>query len=327
MAVRIILLIFLLASVQSKADISITGSASVNYTSVTSSAAIEIMGSSSSASFVEFETYTTSTQGSSTTNTTLYTAVGSNKYKNMGVDLFIAPALLVNLIPGDMYFDVSVLDSKSSYKTLSIPPCCSSIAANLFSKPTIESDKNISILFNKKIKNSDYYLTGSYQNINSSRQSILPAKEDLMIGCISCINTVDRDKMIERYARLGFGLEKAINPNYSLYAQTAYIQMYLEYLVNSSALDLPFPKLSQNYEGIVNTFGVKIYPYKDLMIDINRDVFNLNGVNAPDKDSVKFLHKINNSLSIGFGYSDSKYVDVYSEVKSAEKSLLFRINF
>jgi len=274
MTVRIILLILLLSSAQSKADISITGTASVNsYTSINSSTTFEFMGSSSSASFVEFETYTTSTQGINTTNTTLYTAAGSNKYKNMGVDLFIAPALLVNLIPGDTYFDISVLDSKSSYKTLSIPPCCSSVTTNLFSKPTIESDKNISILFNKKIKGSDYYLTGSYKNINSSRHSILPTKSDLMIGCISCVNTVDKDKMTERYAGLGLGFEKIINSNYSLYAQAAYTQMHLEYIINSSTLELPFPKLSQNYEGSVNTFGIKIYPYKDFMIDINKDVW------------------------------------------------------
>lgn len=321
-----LLCLITLIPIYSKADISITGATSF-VTSVSSSTSFEFMESSSSAQFVSFDTYTTSDSESITSNSHFYTLPGNNKFTNMDRDLFIIPALLVNLIPGGMYFDISTSNTNSNYKTLSIPPCCSSITPNLLRKPTIDSDKSLSLLFNKKIKDSGYYLTGSYQNIKSSRQSIFPTKEDLMIGCVSCVNMVDRDEMTEKYSRLGLGFEKLINSNYSLYAQIAYTQIYLEYIVNSSTLDFPFPKLSQNYEGSVNTYGIKVYPFKDFMVDINKDIFNLNGVSAPDKSSINFLHKINKNLSMGLGYSDSKYIDTYSEVKSSEKSLIFRIEF
>ena len=313
---------------QSKADISITGAANVNYTSVNSSTSFEFMGSSSSAEFVTFETYTTTSPNVVTTNTTLYNTLNTdNKFKDMGRDLLLVPALLTNLFPGDVYFDIEGSKNSSTYEALLIPPCCSIVDVSLFAKPTIDSDSNYSVLFNKKIDKSGYFLTGSYQQIKSSRPSILPTSENLMTGCISCVNTVDRDKMTEKYARLGLGFEKLINSNYSLYAQIAYTQMYLEYVINSSTLTLPMPKLAQSFEGAINTVGVKIYPYKDFTIDINRDIFNLNGANAPDKNNVKFIHKVNSNLSIGFGYSNSEYIDTYSNVKNNEKSLLMRMNF
>ena len=300
----ILVFIALFVSVQSNADISITGSAKIKYID-------------SESSLVD-----------STNVSTNFLQTDAVRDKHLARDLFVIPALLTSLFPGELYFDISKARSKSSFEALLIPPCClSQIPLNLSHKPTIESDKNLSILFNKTIDNSPFYITGSYQKIDSSRQSIFPSRADLEIGCLSCVNLIDRDIMRERESRLGFGFKKAISPIYSVYVSTAYTNLYLEYIPNGGTLDFLIPNLSQKAEGRVETYGVNVYPYKDFMIDISKDIYNLNNLDVPDKRVIKLVYKINNTISIGLDQTYSEYENIYQKGNTTEESLFLRTKF
>ena len=308
--IRIILLLTLFVSIQSQADISITGAATVNY--------------SNTNSIVVVNPYPSIDE--------------QNIDKNMDRDFVLIPLLLSSLFPSDSYVDIATLKTSSNTEVIFIPQCCTTYVQPLYSTlPSATSDDSWSIAFNKSIGNTPYYITGDYQSTNSSRPSILPSYEDLIIGNLLSVNTVDRDIIKTKTGNLGIGVTHSISPTSSVYASTAYSKLHSSYTIIHTrpqyAVDMGLSYLYSwqlpafKHEGRKDIFGVKFKPVNNLTVDISKEIFHLNNVNLPSFESIKLIHKIDNRISIGFNHKSSEYTDKYYKNTHTEKSVFLRISF
>ena len=259
--IRIILLLTLFVSIQSQADISITGAATVNY--------------SNTNSIVVVNPYPSIDE--------------QNIDKNMDRDFVLIPLLLSSLFPSDSYVDIATLRTSSNTEVIFIPQCCSTNVQPLYSTlPSATSDDSWSIAFNKSIGNTPYYISGDYQSTNSSRPSILPSYEDLIIGNLLSVNTVDRDIIKTKTGNLGIGVTHSISPTSSVYASTAYSKLHSSYTIIHTrpqyAVDMGLSYLYSwqlpafKHEGRKDIFGVKFKPVNNLTVDISKEIFHLNNV-------------------------------------------------
>jgi len=306
------LLLTLFVSIQSQADISISGSAKVNVTN---------------------------TESISTSSVSISGATDAqNLDNNMDRDFVLIPLLLSSLFPGNSYVDIATLKTSSNTEVIFIPQCCSTNVQSLYSTlPSATSDDSWSIAFNKSIGNTPYYITGDYQSTNSSRPSILPSYEDLIIGNLAGVNRVDRDIIKTKTGNLGVGVTHSISPTSTVYASTAYSKLHSSYTVVHTrpqyAVDMGLSYLYNfqlpvfKHEGRKDIFGVKFKPVNNLTVDISKEIFHLNNVNLPSFESIKLIHKIDNRISIGFNHKSSEYTDKYYKNTHTEKSVFLRIGF
>ena len=327
------LLLTLFVSIPSQADISISGSAKVNVTNAESISTSSV--SISGATVVT--TNTTSIDNTTTVNFNSSTDA-QNLDNNMDRDFVLIPLLLSSLFPGDSYVDIATLKTSSNTEVISIPQCCTTYVQPLYSTlPSTTSDDSWSVAFNKSIGNTPYYITGDYQSTNSSRPSILPSYEDLIIGNLAGVNRVDRDIIKTKTGNLGVGVTHSISPTSTVYASTAYSKLHSSYTVVHTrpqyAVDMGLSYLYNfqlpvfKHEGRKDIFGVKFKPVNNLTVDISKEIFHLNNVDLPSFESIKLIHKIDNRISIGFNHKSSEYTDKYYKNTHTEKSVFLRIGF
>ena len=131
------LLLTLFVSIQSQADISISGSAKVNVTNTESisTSSVSISGATVVA------TSTTSIDNTTTVNFNSSTDA-QNLDNNMDRDFVLIPLLLSSLFPGDYYVDIATLKTSSNTEVISFPQCCATSIQPLYS--TLPSTKSCS---------------------------------------------------------------------------------------------------------------------------------------------------------------------------------------
>lgn len=302
---KTVLCIFILLSQAANADISISGSAQVNVTSTAS---------------VNFDSLINA----------------RNIDKNMDRDFVLIPLLLSSLFPGDAYIDITTSKTSSDTEIISIPQCCTTSIQPLYSTlPSATSDKSWGVLFNKSIGNTPYYITGDYQRTISSRPSVLPSYEDLIIGNLGGINTIDRDIIKTKTGNIGVGVTHSVSPTSTVYASTSYSKLHSLYTINHTLPDYvseygntflwQLPAFKS--EGRKDTVGLRLKLANNLTVDISKEIFHLNNINLPAFESIKLIHKIDNRMSIGFSHKSSKYIDRYFQNTYTEKSVFLRIGF
>ena len=333
------LCIFTLLSHAANADISITGSAQANVTNVnsvsTSTSSISISGGTLATATTV--TTTVDNIATSTASVNFNSSINArNIDKNMDRDFVLIPLLLSSLFPGDAYIDITTSKTSSDTELISIPQCCATVIQPLYSTlPSAASDDSWGVSFNKSIGNTPYYITGGYQRTTSSRPSLFPSYEDLIIGNLGSANTVDRDIIKTNTGSLGLGVTHSISPKSTVYASTSYSKLHSLYTIVYTIPDyvseygnmLSWQLPAFRYEGRKDTVGLRFKPTNNLTVDISKEIFHLNNIDLPSFENIKLIHKIDNRISIGFSHKSSEYVDRYYKNSYTEKSAFLRIGF
>jgi hypothetical protein len=237
-------------------------------------------------------------------------------------DFVLLPLFISTLFDGEVYLDYGEVRS--------------AINVDFYGEnsPTIVDrsvDKNRFISFNKEIKNTHYNITGAYHEIDSSSPSVVPSDADLAIGCLSCVNTVDRDVFKDSQGSIGIGATYNISPKSSVYGLISYMEMNIDYYLRGAGVQLSNSFTDWHFrissKGRVDKIGIVHSLFDDLSLDISRTQYHLNTFNLPTKKGVKLVYDVSNEISIGYEYDVSKSSNQYFDAELVNKSLFLRTKF
>jgi len=303
-------------SLQTIADISISGSASGSITSVDSSSSssainLEVTGISGDTATVD--------NNNSQSSTLFFSTEEGDDFLD---DFILLPLFISTLFDGDTHIDYG--ETKSTLN----------ITASSENSPTVvdrDIDSNKFISFNKRFKNTPYNITGTYYEIDSSSPSVIPSNADLAIGCLSCINTVDRDIFKDRRGIIGIGATYSASPKSSVYGLISYMEMNVDFYLRGAGVQLSNSLTNWHFrissEGRVDKVGVIYSLSDDLSLDISETRYHLNTFDLLKKKGVKLIHNTSDKISIGYEYDTSKSSDQYYKTKLTNKSLFIRTKF
>jgi hypothetical protein len=273
-------------SLQTIADISISGSASGSITSVDSSSSssainLEVTGISGDTATVD--------NNNSQSSTLFFSTEEGDDFLD---DFILLPLFISTLFDGDTHIDYG--ETKSTLN----------ITASSENSPTVvdrDIDSNKFISFNKRFKNTPYNITGTYYEIDSSSPSVIPSNADLAIGCLSCINTVDRDIFKDRRGIIGIGATYSASPKSSVYGLISYMEMNVDFYLRGAGVQLSNSLTNWHFrissEGRVDKVGVIYSLSDDLSLDISETRYHLNTFDLLKKKGVKLIHNTSDKIS------------------------------
>ena len=232
------------------------------------------------------------------------------------------PLFISTLFDGEIYIDYGETNSALN------------ITSSSENSPTVvnrDVDSNKFVSFNKKFKGTPYNVAGTYYEIDSSSPSVIPSNADLAIGCLSCVNTVDRDIFKDRQGVIGVGATYSVSPKSSVYGLVSYMEMNIDFYLRGAGVQLSNSLTNWHFrvssEGRVDKVGVIHSLFDDLSLDISRTKYHLNTFDLPTSKAVKVIYDTSNEISIGYEYAMSKSSNQYFDTELIDKSLFLRTKF